>query len=95
MTIPSKELSGGKTSKTISEANLLMDTLTELSRKGKYVFVLYEAQDISIDIINGVRYISTGTYSSDITKDPLKIFRYIEFNISEEETTYQVKSLFE
>ena len=84
---------GGFTDKL--EANLLMDTLTELSRKGKYVFVLYEAQDISIDIINGVRYISTGTYSSDITKDPLKIFRYIEFNISEEETTYQVKSLVE
>lgn len=84
---------GGFTDKL--EANLLMDTLTDLSQKGKYVFVLYEGQDISTDVINGVRYISTGVYSSEITKDPREIFRYIEFNISEKETTYQVKSLFE
>ncbi|HZX21882.1 MAG TPA: hypothetical protein VFF25_05780, partial [Clostridia bacterium] len=84
---------GGFTDKL--EANLLMDTLTDLSQKGKYVFVFYEGQDISTDVINGVRYISMGAYSSDIAKDPREIFRYIEFNISEKETTYQVKSLFE
>ncbi len=84
---------GGFTDKL--EADLLMDTLTELSQKGKYVFVFYEGQDISTDVVNGVRYISTGVYSSDITKDPREAFKYVEFNINDKETTYQIKSLFE
>ncbi len=77
------------------EADLLMDTLADLSKRGKRAFVFYEGQNISVDIINGVRYISTGVYNSDTSKDPWKIFKYIEFNINDKEVTYQIKSLFE
>lgn len=85
--------SGGFTDKL--EADLLADTLAGLSEKGKQVFVLYEGQDISVDMIGDVRYISTGVYNSDVSKDPQEIFKYIEFNISDGEVTYQIKSLFE
>ena len=77
------------------EADLLTDTLASLSKKGKYVFVFYEGQDISIDVIDGVRYISTGVYNSDVTKDPQEAFKYIEFNINDKETTYRIRSIFE
>lgn len=84
---------GGFTDKL--EANLLMDMLADLSEKGKYVFVFYEGKNISVDIVNGVRYISTGVYNCDILKNPQEIFKYIEFNINDKETTYQIRSLFE
>ncbi len=77
------------------EADLLMDTFTEAYEEGKQVFVLYEGEDIAVDVINGVRYISTGQYSIDDAKHPKEAFRYIEFNINDEEVTYQIKSLFE
>lgn len=85
--------SGGFTDKL--EADLLADTLASLSEKGKRVFVFYEGRDISVDMIDGVRYISTGIYNSDVSKDPREIFKYIEFNIGDKEVTYQIKSLFE
>ena len=84
---------GGFTDKL--EADLLMDTLTDLSKKGKQVFVLYEGQSLSVDVINGVRYISTGVYNSNASKDQQETFKYIEFNINDKEVTYQIKSLFE
>jgi len=84
---------GGFTDKL--EADLLMDTFTDLTKKGKQVFVLYEGQTISVDVINGVRYISTGVYNSNTSKDPKETFKYIEFNINDKEVTYQIKSLFE
>lgn len=85
--------SGGFTDKL--EAKLLMDTLSNLTKEGKKVFVLYEGQNLSVDIIEGVRYISTGVYNSDATKDPNEAFKYVEFNINDTEVTYQIKSLFE
>ena len=77
------------------EADLLMNTLTDLTNKGKQVFVLYEGKTISVDIINGVRYISTGSYNSSVSKDSPETLKYIEFNINDNEVTYQIKSLFE
>lgn len=76
------------------EAELLMDTLTELSKAGKRVFVMYGGESISVDVKNGVRYISTGAYSSDPSKDPMESFKYIEFNITNNEVTYQIKPIF-
>ena len=84
---------GGFTDKL--EADLLMDTLADLSKRGKRVFVFYEGQNIAVDVINDVRYISTGVYNNDISKDPLETFKYIELNINDNEVTYQIKSLFE
>lgn len=77
------------------EADLLMDTFTQAHEKGKRVFVLYEGEDITVDVINGVRYISTGKYSINDVRYPSEAFRYIEFNINDKEVTYQIKSLFE
>lgn len=77
------------------EADLLMDTFTQLSKAGKQVFVLYEGKNISVDVINGVRYISTSAYDSSTSKNPQEAFKYIEFNINDQEVTYQIKPLFE
>lgn len=84
---------GGFTDKL--EADLLMDTFSDLTKKGKQVFVLYEGENVTVDIINGVRYISTGKYSTSTSKNPQETLKYIEFNITDKEVTYQIKSLFE
>lgn len=84
---------GGFTDKL--EADLLMDSLTKLYESGKQVFVVYEGENISVDIINGVRYISTGKYQSKDVKNPQEAFKYVEFNINDKEVTYQIKSLFQ
>lgn len=73
------------------EANLLKEKLTETTEKGKKVFVLYGGtKDVNVDLIDGVRYISTGTYNSTAATSS----KYIEFNILKDQVTYQVKSLF-
>lgn len=84
---------GGFTDKL--EADLLMETFAELAKAGKQVFVLYEGQNLAVDIINGVRYISTGCYNNSTSNNPQAAFKYIEFNMNNNEVTYQIKPLFE
>ncbi len=73
----------------------LTDVLIDISDNGKEVFVLYEGKNISINVDDGVKYMSTGVYNSDISKDPHETFKYIEFDINNGEVTYRIKSLFE
>ena len=77
------------------EADLFAEMLTGISEKGKKVFVLYGEGDVKADVINGVRYIGTGSYKSDSIKNPLDTFKYVEFNINDTEVTYQIKSIFQ
>lgn len=77
------------------EADLLMEKLTQLYEEGKQVFVVYQGKKPGVDLINGVRYISTGNYNSENIKNPQEAFKYIEFNINDQEVTYQIKSLFQ
>lgn len=73
------------------EINLFKDTLTKAAEKGKNVFVLYGGEaDVKIDLVDGVRYISTGTYNNQAPTSS----KYVEFNILENKVTYQIKSLF-
>ncbi|SET05987.1 Predicted protein [Natronincola peptidivorans] len=73
------------------EANLFQETLTRTAEQGKNVFVLYGGQqEVGTDIIEGVRYISTGIYSNASGKNS----QYIEFNVVGDQVTYQIKPLF-
>ena len=76
------------------EADLFAEMLTELSEKGRKVFVLYGEGDVKADVVNGVRYIGTGSYKGDSSKNPLDAFKYVEFNVTDTEVTYQIKSIF-
>jgi len=72
------------------EADLLQEKLTEVADKGKKVFVLYGgSNNINVDLIEGVRYISTGTYNSNAATNS----KYIEFNILKDQVNYQIKPL--
>lgn len=74
------------------EANLLRRTLTETADKDKNVFVLYGgAKDVQVELIEGVRYISTGTYNN-VTG---KASKYVAFNILQDKVTYQIKNMYE
>ncbi|AKL96753.1 hypothetical protein CACET_c33090 [Clostridium aceticum] len=74
------------------EANLLRQTLTETAEKGKKVFVLYGGgQEVKAELIEGVRYISTGTYNNATGKAS----KYVAFNIVQDQVTYQIKDLSE
>ncbi len=77
------------------EADLFAEMLTELTEKGKKVFVVYGEGEVKAEAINGVRYIGTGSYKGDSSKEPLEAFKYVEFNITDTEVTYQLKSLFQ
>jgi exopolysaccharide biosynthesis protein len=76
------------------EADLFIETLSNAAAKGKKVFVLYGGETMQGDLIDGVRFISTGNYSNNTAKNPKNAFRYIEFNITGESVTYQIKTLF-
>jgi len=74
------------------EANLLRQTLSETAENGKKVFVLYGGgQEVQAELIEGVRYISTGTYNNT-TGDASK---YVIFNILQDQVTYQIKDIYE
>lgn len=73
------------------EINLFKETLTKAAEAGKNVFVLYGGEaEVKVELVEGVRYISTGIYNNN---DP-KASKYIEFNILDNEVTYQIKPLF-
>lgn len=73
------------------EINLFKETLTKAAETGKRVFVLYGGEpEVKVELIDGVRYISTGTYNSNAPKAS----KYVEFNILQDQVTYQIKSLF-
>ncbi|SDK96496.1 phosphodiester glycosidase family protein [Natronincola ferrireducens] len=73
------------------EANLLKETLTKTAENNKNVFVLYGGNSgPKVDLIEGVRYIGTGNYSSTTGRGS----HYIEFNIVDNQVTYQIKPLF-
>ncbi|AOY74827.1 phosphodiester glycosidase family protein [Clostridium formicaceticum] len=74
------------------EANLLKETLTETAEKGRNVFVLYGGTEaVKAELIEGVRYISTGTYNNTTGKAS----KYVAFNILQDQVTYQIKDLSE
>lgn len=76
------------------EADLFAEMLTKEAEKGKNVFVIHGGKDLQVNISNGVRYISTGTYQTNTQKMPSEVYRYIEFNLNGKDLTYQIKSLF-
>lgn len=74
------------------EANLLRRTLTDTAERGKNVFVLHNGgQSDQAELLEGVRYISTGTYNNT-TGSPSK---YVLFNILDNQVTYQIKDISE
>ncbi len=77
------------------EANLLSEMLTKEAEKGKNIFVLHGGEELQINLKDGVRYISTGTYQKIPQGSPSEANQYIEFNITGNSVTYQIKNLFE
>lgn len=76
------------------EADLFAEILTGYVEAGKRIFVLYEGE-VKADVVDGVRYIGTGSYDADINKNPKESYPYVEFNITDTEVTYQIKSIFQ
>ncbi|MCC5910477.1 MAG: phosphodiester glycosidase family protein [Clostridiaceae bacterium] len=91
-----KPLDGGEGFSDPLEKNLFKEKLTKTSQRGKNVFVLFGGEkEMTMNVVDGVRYISTGSYNATTSVRPQDNFKYIEFNISGEEVTYQIKSLFD
>lgn len=76
------------------EAELFAEILTGFAEAGKNIFVLYEGE-LKAEVINGVRYIGTGSYEANIGKNPKEDYPYVEFNITDTEVTYQIRSIFD
>ncbi|MBM7614251.1 phosphodiester glycosidase family protein [Alkaliphilus hydrothermalis] len=76
------------------EAKLFEEMLTKEAEKGKNIFVLYGGEALKVDLKNGVRYISTGTNPKIPPKSPHDTYQYLEFNVSGNTLTYQIKSIF-
>ncbi len=73
------------------EIDLFKKTLTKISQGGKNVFVLYGGESqTKVELVDGVRYISVGTFNNASPKSS----KFVEFNILEDEITYQIKGLF-
>ncbi|SCY48656.1 phosphodiester glycosidase family protein [Alkaliphilus peptidifermentans] len=77
------------------ELKLFTDALTAEAEKGKNVYVLYGGPEVEVRVMDGVRYISAGSYDSSTNKSPAESFQYIEFNINDNDVTYQIKPLFQ
>lgn len=76
------------------ELNLFMSSLAEMAEAGKGVFVFASDDKLERKLIDGVRYITTGSNTFTTSKKPASDFQYIELNINGSEVTYQIKPLF-
>ncbi|QUH25818.1 phosphodiester glycosidase family protein [Serpentinicella alkaliphila] len=74
------------------EAKLLRQTLTDAAEKDKNVFVLQNGgQSVQPELLDGVRYISTGMYNNTTGRSS----KYVLFNILNNQVTYQIKDITE